>query len=196
MPSSSVCAWAWETPGLRRARAAKPRLPRSAKSCGGAGHHERNPGFRLVGDAAEPGRHDADDRSMRGHRAAAVRPSNRGVGAEAPLPQAVAQNDDGVALRHFILFRAEGAAEGGAHSQQVEVGLRDDSPRDALGLIDAGEGHGAGIERRHGCRRSGSGRANRRNRDRKRRGARPWRASRCPRVPPGARVRDRAAGAE
>ena len=110
---------------------------------------ERNPGFGLVGDAAEPGGHDADDgpgAAIELHGAS----DDGGVGAEAPLPQTVAEDDDGVALRHFVLFRAEGSAEGRAHSQQVEVGLGDELRGDALGLIDAGERHGAGIECGHG----------------------------------------------
>ncbi len=94
-------------------------------------------------------RHDAND----GPGAAIelhVASDDGGVRAEAPLPQAVAQDDDGVALRHFVLFRKEGSPEGGAHSQQVEVRLGDHLRADALGFIDAGERHGAGIESGHG----------------------------------------------
>ena len=116
---------------------------------GGASHPERDPSFRLVRNSAEPGRHDANDgpgAAIELHGAS----DDGGVRTEASLPQAVAQDDDGVALRHFVLFRKEGPPKGGAHSKQVEVRLGDNLRPDALGFIDTGERHGAGIERGHG----------------------------------------------
>ena len=134
MPSSSVLRLRVGDSGFEARQHGEAAAAAVGEILRGAVHHERNPGFGLVGDAAEPGGHDADDgpgAAVELYGAA----DDRGVGAESPLPQTVAEDDDGVALRHFILFRAEGAAEGRAHSQQVEVGLRDVLGGDALGLI-------------------------------------------------------------
>ncbi len=112
------------------------------------GHHQGQPEFGAIFHAAEPGRHDADD----GVRLAVElkgAADDRGIAAESPLPQRIAQDDDGIALRHFVLFGPEGAAEGGMDAEQRKIRLGDVFGRDALPLVHAGEGRAGVREEGH-----------------------------------------------
>ena len=148
MPSSSACAWACGDARLEAGQAGEAAAAAPREGFRRAAHHERNPGFGLIADAAEPCGHDADDRVREAVEFQGT-PEDAGVPTETALPEAGTEYHHGVAHRHFVLFGAEGASQCGTYAQQFEVGLGDVLARDALGLRHAGKGHGAVVEGGH-----------------------------------------------
>ena len=126
-------------PGLQRARTRRKCAPRG----GFAGLIVS--GTQKLGFArrkVESGRHHADDRG--GSAADAHRPSeDAGIAAEAPLPGALAEDDD-VGLPRHLFFLGEAAPKHGIHLEEFERVPRDRGIRHALGPLRACERGGAG----------------------------------------------------
>ena len=80
----------------------------------------------------KPGAPNADDR----HRMAIDDErliENRGVAAETPLPEAVAEHGDRMRSRRAVVSIVEHAPQGGTHAKDIEVVAADDVAVDALG---------------------------------------------------------------
>src|SRR5262249_13352539 len=61
------------------------------------------------------------------------------VGAEAALPQSVADDGDRMSVGNAILFRDEGAPDHGLHAEDIEVVSRNDGASHALRLLAAAQ---------------------------------------------------------
>ena len=83
---------------------------------------------------------DADDRervAVERHDAA----EDPGIAAEVPLPELVAEHDDGIRIRRAIFFRPERAAERRANAEHVEVVAGDDLAPHAHRVVRRPQAH-------------------------------------------------------
>ena len=66
---------------------------------------------------------------------------DRRIAREMPLPEVVAEDDDGVAVRRAVFFGQKPAAEGDAGAEDVEVVTRHELAEDANGIAGGPEIH-------------------------------------------------------
>ena len=99
-----------------------------------AAHHERHPGFGLIGQPLESRRHDAHDRE-RPRAEAKLASDDLRIAAEPPLPQTVAQHGDGNLLRDGVFIGPKRPPTLRVDAEQREVRRRHIFDGDAFGLV-------------------------------------------------------------